>query len=68
MRNQYSGKCFMCGCAVGVGQGYFQNIFHLPKEIRKKYLNNRGMKWLLRCVRCVGAGNVPLKNNASQSL
>ncbi len=44
MRNKFDGVCFICGCSVPAGQGYFQRM---------------NGKWLVRCTACVGKGNVP---------
>jgi hypothetical protein len=57
MRNKYPGKCFVCGKEVPAGAGHFQGVGSLPKEDRKKYFG----KWLIRCRRCVGNGNQPIK-------
>lgn len=55
MRNEYVGKCFVCNKKVAVGEGWFQSIYTLPKEMR---LGNK--KWLIRCLSCKFAGNKPL--------
>ncbi len=42
MRNQYADKCFLCKRPVSAGAGFFQRL---------------GGRWVVRCKRCVGAGN-----------
>ncbi len=50
MRNKFAGQCFVCGCDVQIGAGYFQRNTVRPDIPRK---------WLTRCVKCVGKGNAP---------
>ncbi len=62
--NKYPEKCFICGKDVPAGNGDFQSVGSLPKDIRKQYtgVNYRG-KWLIRCFNCKGVGNNPTNHN-----
>lgn len=48
MRNKFDGACFLCGCAVPAGTGFFQKNTVRP---------DIPAKWLTRCMKCVGKGN-----------
>lgn len=43
MRNKFPGLCFRCGDAVPAGRGHFQRL---------------AGRWVVRCLKCVGKGNV----------
>jgi len=55
---RYDGVCFRCGKQVKAGNGDFQSIGTLPKDLKKNYTgaNYKG-KWLVRCFGCKNMGN-----------
>ena len=61
MRNKFEGTCFICDKKVAVGKGHFQSVQGMNKKQRKQFA---GKRWLVRCLTCVGDGNVPLEKTS----
>lgn len=60
MRNTYPGTCLVCAAAVPAGDGWFQSNWRTDSLTGRKYkLDPKADKWVLRCLKCKGAGNRP---------
>jgi hypothetical protein len=59
---RYAGTCDFCGKHTLSGKGDFQSIGSLSKKTKQLYTGAgyKG-KWLIRCFKCKGTGNVPLR-------
>ena len=64
MRNKYAGTCFICEKEVKPNKGFFQAVSP-TRALRKRF---PGRRWVVRCEKCVGRGNKPIKNINEQNL